>query len=88
MPRKNNRGGWISKPLCPDSRACALSIEKTLTGPHLGAALLVRLLLLRLWSQEVILGPVWGLPEHSVPLVQSLCDIVFLGVAKSSCYNL
>ena len=70
FPRKIT-GGWISKPFCPDSRACALCIGECTHWRPSVAPLFVSLLFLGLWSQIVIPGPAVGFPWIVCPsLVQ------------------
>ena len=58
LPNGSNKGGWISEPFHPDSRACALSAgEHALWPPSWSTPACESLIPWTLWSQIVILEP-------------------------------
>lgn len=72
LPNGSNKGGWISEPFTLTPEPVLFLLENMLSGPHLGAPLLVSLIPWTLWSQIVILEPAveppWPFCSFIVPL--------------------
>lgn len=63
LPNRSNKGGWISEPFHPDSRACAFSAgEHALWPPAWSTPACESLIPWTLWSLIVILEPAMESP--------------------------